>query len=123
MARKSSLSSRLALVKNISTAQVTTRGRKSGKPHTVTTWFLVDGEAVYLATMKMNRDWTRNIVKNGHVELTIDGTTFTGRGTRITAPDRLARVDELLQQKYWAAWLGSWFGFAPEGAFAVALEG
>jgi len=29
----------------------------------------------------------------------------------------------LLSQKYWAAWLGSWFGMGPEGAFAVTIEG
>jgi deazaflavin-dependent oxidoreductase (nitroreductase family) len=109
-------------VANNSTARLTTRGRRTGKAHTVTTWFLVDGEKLYLATMKMRRDWPRNLKKNGYVELDIAGHTFTGTGKQVTDKKRLAHVAQLTRNKYWAAWLASWFGFGAEGAFEVTIQ-
>jgi hypothetical protein len=64
---KESLKQRLTPLKDRSTLQVTTIGRKTGKRHTVTVWFLVDGETVYLGTLKLKRDWVRNVMKNGTV--------------------------------------------------------
>jgi hypothetical protein len=46
----SDLSARLAAVEGSSTCRITTRGRRSGKPHTVTIWFLVEGTTLYLGT-------------------------------------------------------------------------
>jgi deazaflavin-dependent oxidoreductase (nitroreductase family) len=121
MAKEASVAHRLAAQKDRSTLQLTTLGRKTGKRHTVTIWFLVDGEMLYLVTMKMRRDWPRNIVKNGSVEVTIDGGVFKGHAKQIRDSKRLEHVKKLLREKYWAAWLGSWFGLAPDGAFAVAI--
>ena len=118
-----SLKQRLTPLKDRSTLQLTTIGRKTGKRHTVTTWFLVDGETVYLATLKMKRDWPRNVMKNGEVELDIAGEVFKGRAKLIDDAKRLEHVKTLLAKKYWAAWLGSWFGMGPEGAFVVTVEG
>ena len=119
---KDTLKQRLAAVSDRSTLRLTTLGRKTGKRHTVTIWFLVDGETVYLVTLRMQRDWPRNLLKNSHVELDIGGQVFAGRAKRITHAMRLEHVQALLRQKYWAAWLGSWFGMAPEGAFAVTIQ-
>ena len=119
---KDTVMQRLDTLKDRSTLQLTTLGRKTGKRHTVPIWFLIDGNTVYLATMRMRRNWPRNIIKNGHVELDIGGTVFTGRAKRIVDAKRLEHVKALLRQKYWAAWLGSWFGMGPEGAFAMTVE-
>jgi deazaflavin-dependent oxidoreductase (nitroreductase family) len=119
---KEPLQRRLAALAEHSTLQLTTIGRKTGKRHTVTTWFLVDGDTVYLVTLRLQRDWPRNIVKNGKVELDIAGKVFTGRAKRIAEAKRLRHVRALLSQKYWAAWLGSWFAMGPEGAFAVTID-
>jgi hypothetical protein len=116
-----SLKQRLAPLKDRSTLRLTTLGRKTGRRHTVTTWFLVDGETVYLATLKMKRDWPRNVMKNGHVELDIAGQIFKGQAQQIVDAKQLERVKTLLAKKYWAAWLGSWFGMGLEGAFAVTV--
>jgi deazaflavin-dependent oxidoreductase (nitroreductase family) len=121
MSKKTSVAERLGAMQNRSTLRLTTRGRKTGKPHTVTIWFLVDGATVYLVTMSLRRDWPRNILKNGYAEIDVGGSVFTGRATPIKDAKRLARVKELLNQKYWMAWLGSWLGLGPEGAFAVSL--
>jgi F420H(2)-dependent quinone reductase len=123
MAKRGSVAQRLEAVKDRSTLQLTTRGRRTGKRHTVTVWFLVEEETLYLVTMKMRRDWARNLLKNGFVEADVDGAVFAGRGKQIKDRTRLARVNELLSQKYWMAWLGSWFGLGPDGAFAVTIDG
>lgn len=105
-----------------STLRVTTVGRKTGKRHTVPVWFLVDGKMIYLVTLNLKRDWVRNMMKNDYVELDIAGTTFKGHAKQIVDAKRLVHVKALLNQKYWPAWLGSWFGMGPEGAFAVTIE-
>jgi len=122
MSKKPSLAERLEAVQERSTLRLTTHGRKTSKPHTVTIWFLVDGEAVYLVTMRLGRDWPRNLIKNGYAELAVGGASFTGHAKQIKDAKRLARVNQLLCQKYWAAWLGSWLGFGPEGAFMVSIR-
>jgi hypothetical protein len=44
------LADRLAQVANAATLRLTHSGRRSGMPYGVTIWFMVEGEAVYLAT-------------------------------------------------------------------------
>lgn len=122
MANGDTLKARLGHLKDHSTVELTTLGRKTGKRHTVTVWFVVDGETVHLVTLRLQRDWPRNIIKNGSVELDIAGNVFKGHAKQITDAKRLARVKTLVNQKYWAAWLGSWLALGPEGAFAVTIE-
>jgi deazaflavin-dependent oxidoreductase (nitroreductase family) len=119
---KEPLNQRLAQLKDRSTLQLTTIGRKTGKRHTVTVWFLFEGETVYLVTLKMKRDWPRNVMKNGEVELEIGGEVFKGHAMQVVHARRLEHVKSLLAKKYWGAWLGSWIGLGPEGAFAVAVD-
>ena len=76
---------------------------------------------MYLATLKLKRDSPRNVMKNGAVALDIAGEVFKGRAKKCDAK-RLEHVKALLSQKYWAAWLGSWFGMGPEGAFVVTID-
>jgi hypothetical protein len=109
-------------VKHRSTLQLTTLGRRTGKRHTVTIWFLVEDKTVYLVTLRLRRDWPRNVMKNGSVELDVAGMVFTGRAKQVVDGKRLAYVKGLLSRKYWAAWLGSWLGMGPEGAFAVTID-
>ena len=61
-------------------------------------------------------------MKNGKVELDIGGEVFKRHAKKVDAK-HVEHVKALLSQKYWAAWLGSWFGLGPEGAFVVTMEG
>ncbi len=119
---KTSLPTELTALKDLGTLRLTTFGRKTGKRHTVTTWFLVDGATVYLVTLNLRRDWVRNVIKNGRVELEISSKVFKGHAKQIRDATRLAHVNDLLREKYWAAWIGSWFGLGPEGAFTLTIE-
>jgi len=119
MADSAGLAAKLAAVGDRSTCRITTRGRKSGKPHTVTIWFLAEGTTVYLATLNAKRDWVRNLEKTPEVVLDVDGVRVRGRASTIADVGVDAHVRDLLARKYWMAWLGSWFGKGPERTFRV----
>jgi len=57
---------------------LTTRGRKTGKPHTVELWFAVAGKKVYLSHEGAYTDWMRNILDDSRVEFKIGKTQFEG---------------------------------------------
>ena len=66
------LPARLAAIKDRGTLRITTRGRRTGKPHTVTIWFVVDGATLYLATLNAKRDWVRNLRKTPDAALEVE---------------------------------------------------
>jgi deazaflavin-dependent oxidoreductase (nitroreductase family) len=117
------LRERLARVARRSTCRLTHYGRKSGQPHQVTVWFLVDGEAVYLVTADRGRQWVRNVLARPTVELRMGGETFRGEVEPLTLPTEVAHVVELLRRKYWLARLYLWLKRWPDGAFRVRLHG
>src|ERR1051326_1982736 len=49
------LLTRLGAVADRGTLRITTRGRKTGRPHTVTIWFVVDGRTIFLGTLHARR--------------------------------------------------------------------
>src|ERR1043166_6520292 len=99
------LLTRLGAVADRGTLRITTRGRKTGRPHTVTIWFVVDGRTIFLGTLDARRDWVRNLQKSPDVTLEVDGLRLRGRATAITDTALEARVRDLLAQKYWMAWI------------------
>jgi deazaflavin-dependent oxidoreductase (nitroreductase family) len=115
---------RLEVLKDRSTCRITTRGRRSGRPHTVTIWFVV-GEAasIYLGTLRMGRDWPKNVLADSAVTIEIDDLRLRAEARQITDHAAQADVARRLAGKYWAAWIGSWFGLAPEGAFELRVSG
>ena len=119
MAPSAEVAARLAAVKDRSTLRITTRGRKSGKPHTVPIWFAVEDATVYLGTLDARRDWVRNVGKAPDVLLDVDGVRFRGRASVVTDPRDKAHVRDLLAKKYWMAWVGSWLGKGPARTFRV----
>jgi len=110
---------RLAAVKDRGTLRITTRGRKTGKPHTVPIWFVVEDTTVWLGTLDPRRDWVRNLQKTPDVVLDLDGLRLRGRAHAISDPAVDRHVRELLARKYWMAWIGSWFGKGPARTFRV----
>ena len=105
----------LQAVANQWSVKLTTSGRSSGQPRTVTIWFVHDGGRIYLQAGKEGRtDWYRNLRK--HPEVTLDFGTLAVRG-RASAVDDAKEVDRvhgLFRTKYLTArvsgWLGGGFG-------------
>ena len=113
------LAARLATVGARRTLRITTRGRRTGRPHTVTIWFIVEGATVYVGTLNARRDWVRNLTRTPTVDLDVGGLRLRGQARVVTTPGEEARVGELLVQKYWMAWIGSWFGARSDRTFRV----
>lgn len=59
---------------------LTTRGRKTGRPHEVELWFAAKDRTVYLSHEGQETDWMRNIRRNGEVSFEIAGRNFGGKG-------------------------------------------
>ena len=113
------VAARLAAVARTSTCRLTVRGRKSGKAFPVTIWFAVDRERIFLETLDPGRNWVCNGLAVPAVELVIGADQFAAQFTQVTDPTEIARVTGLFVGKYWAAWVGSWFGLGPKGVYCL----
>ena len=60
---ESSALARLRRVSSKQTTRLSHYGRKTGKPHEVTIWFILDGDRLYVGTANVNRQWVRNVQK------------------------------------------------------------
>jgi deazaflavin-dependent oxidoreductase (nitroreductase family) len=75
---------RLKRVAGRQTLTLTHYGRKSGKPHDVTIWFVLDDDKLYIGTANVNRQWVRNVQKTPKIRLSIGGETFDGNARFLT---------------------------------------
>ena len=56
---------------------LTTRGRKTGNPHEIEIWFVIHEGSLYLMSGGMDgSDWVKNLLKEPHVTVRVDGQTF-----------------------------------------------
>ena len=69
---------RLRQVAAKQTTRLTHYGRKTGKPHEVTIWFVLDGDRLYIGMANVNRQWVRNVQKTPQVKLSIAGENVEG---------------------------------------------
>jgi len=56
---------------------LTTRGRKTGRAHTVELWFALAKGKVYLSHEGKHTDWMKNLMKESTVGIRVDGVTST----------------------------------------------
>jgi deazaflavin-dependent oxidoreductase (nitroreductase family) len=119
----SSVADRLRVVADGSTVHLTTVGRKSGQPRTVTIWYVVDAGAVYVQSGKGGKtDWYRNVKAKPEVTLDFGELRVVGRATPIADENEARRVRELFRQKYWLAWMASWVGAGFGQGAVVRIE-
>ncbi|HKM51179.1 MAG TPA: nitroreductase/quinone reductase family protein [Candidatus Bathyarchaeia archaeon] len=81
---------------------LTTRGRKTGKLHTVELWFSLNGGKVYLSHEGEETDWMKNIRADEKVAFEIGGRRFNGRARHLedlTEEAETAKVG--LYEKYY----------------------
>jgi len=57
---------------------LTTKGRKTGKPHTVELWFATAENKIYLSHEGTHTDWMKNILKDNRVKFKIGKIQFKG---------------------------------------------
>ena len=82
--------------------RLTTRGRRSGKPHTVEIWFAVRNGNVYLSHEGGETDWMKNIKKNSQVCFEVAGKSFKGNASYLQDEAEEAWVGKVaLYEKYY----------------------
>ena len=101
----------LARIRDGSSIEITTTGRKSGKSHTRPIWYVVDDGKVLVQSGKDGKtDWYQNLRKTPAVMLKAEPYTFRVRGRVLTDPKDVERVHTLFLDKYTRARLLSWVG-------------
>ena len=105
------VASALSRIKDGSNIEITTTGRKSGKPHTRPIWYVVDDGKILVQSGKEGKtDWYQNVKKTPAVTLKADRYTFRARGRLLFDPKDVERVRALFLDKYTSARLLSWVG-------------
>ena len=81
---------------------LTTRGRRSGKLHTVELWFAVGNGKVFLSHEGEETDWMKNIKKNSQVSFEIGGKNFNGKARHLDDGTAEGWIGKLaLYEKYY----------------------
>lgn len=110
-AQENRLQDALAQVANESTLEITTIGRKSGKPRTKPIWFVYDQGALYIQSGQEGKThWYRNLQKNPQMQLKIGQLTLTGRAQFMTDTAESERVHDLFRSKYSLARVAGFVG-------------
>jgi deazaflavin-dependent oxidoreductase (nitroreductase family) len=80
---------------------VTTRGRRTGRAHTIEIWFAAEGRRLYLlAELGRRADWIRNLLAEPAVSVRLGDRTRPARAGLVTDPDADHRIRRLLAAKY-----------------------
>jgi deazaflavin-dependent oxidoreductase (nitroreductase family) len=89
------------------TVRLTTRGRSSGQPRTVTIWFVADGPRRILVqhVTSAPANWYRNLLKDSAVTVDFGSGPIAARAAPITDAQRVQQVLGAVRRKYWSAWL------------------
>lgn len=108
-----------------STVRLTTTGRKSGKQHTVTVWFVVaDARRFYVQHVQgATADWYKNLRKTPRVQIDFGDGPQPATATPILDPAEIQRVLALVRRKYWMAWFIQLFGRGKDPVAAVIEVG
>ena len=92
---------RLRQVAGKKTTRLTHYGRKIGKPHEVTIWFVLDGDRLYIGTANVNRQWVQNVQKTPQVKLSIADENVEGTARFLTDRAEHERAMAAIRRKYW----------------------
>lgn len=80
---------------------LTTRGRVSGRPHTIEIWFALNGPTLYmLAGGRDGSDWVKNLRHDPSVSARIRDVTYAGQARVVERPDEDALARRIVVEKY-----------------------
>jgi deazaflavin-dependent oxidoreductase (nitroreductase family) len=84
---------------------LTTRGRVSGRSHTIEIWFALDQHTIYmLAGGRENSDWVKNLLRDPNVSVRIRDTTYAGQARVVERHDEDALARRIVVAKYQAGY-------------------
>jgi deazaflavin-dependent oxidoreductase (nitroreductase family) len=120
---QASIRADLEKVADQSTVELTTTGRKSGKPHTKPIWFVYGQGHLYLQSGKGGKtDWYQNLKKNPQLTIKIGTVTASGKAKFIKDPKETECIHELFSKKYFTARLAGAVGSSIGHGKAVEVE-
>jgi deazaflavin-dependent oxidoreductase (nitroreductase family) len=91
----------LEKVASQSTVEITTSGRKSGKPRVKPIWFVYDQGHFYIQSGQDGKsDWYQNLKKDPQIKLKIETLTFAGKAKFIDDEEETKRIHALFRGKY-----------------------
>jgi deazaflavin-dependent oxidoreductase (nitroreductase family) len=80
---------------------LTTRGRVSGRPHTIEIWFALNEHSIYmLAGGRERSDWVKNLLRDPAVTVRLRDVTFAGQARVVERPDEDALARRMVLEKY-----------------------
>jgi deazaflavin-dependent oxidoreductase (nitroreductase family) len=86
---------------------LTTRGRRSGRPHRIEIWFAIHEATLYMLSGGRERsDWVRNLQAEPAVGVELGGTCFRGRARVVSDPAEDERARALVHGKYARTYAG-----------------
>lgn len=95
------MTSWLAAHSDVECCDVTTTGRRSGKPHEIEIWFGVVDDTMYLISGNgPGADWYRNALADPHVTVRLGGRVRSGVARDVTDPVERRNVGDVMGDKY-----------------------
>jgi len=86
---------------DVDVCYLTTRGRVSGRPHTIEIWFALHGHTLYLLSgAREGADWVKNVLRFPAVQVKIKGALFSGQAHLVSDPEEDSMARTLLYDKY-----------------------
>jgi deazaflavin-dependent oxidoreductase (nitroreductase family) len=96
------------------TVEITTTGRRSGRPSRIETWRYRAAGRYWLTGSPGARDWYANMLAQPSFTLHVSGLDLHVRGRAVTDPDERARIfGEIVPNQSWAESLESWLAGSP----------
>lgn len=90
--------------------RLTTVGRKSLQPRSVTIWFAPAKGRIYLTGSKSDPQWCRNIRANGEVHIEVGGLRLQGRARVVEDAEEGRAIRQRFVERYLLARLSRPFG-------------
>lgn len=101
---------------------LTTKGRRTGNPHTIEIWFGLERSTLYLLAGNGNQsDWVRNLQAESEVQVRLDGVTYIADARIVSSPDEDAMARQMLLHKYQSGYSSDLTGWS-KTALPVALD-
>jgi deazaflavin-dependent oxidoreductase (nitroreductase family) len=80
---------------------LTTKGRVSGRSHTIEIWYVLNGHTLYMLSGGLDKaDWVKNLLRLPGVTVKIKDRLFTGQARIVKDVEEDALARQLIARKY-----------------------
>ena len=72
-----------------------TKGRKSGKEHSVMLRAVLYMDKIYFSRHRLDGDWIKNAISNSDVKVEFDNSSFSGKAVLVSDENLARKISEL----------------------------